>query len=536
MVLVSLAGCAAPGVPVDAGSAGGRVEAWPAVLLNEALPGNDSIATDEALDFDDWVELYNASDGEVDLGGWGLADDLGAPDWTFPAGTTIGPGAHLVVWADDEPGEGELHATFALATERDELALFAPDGAVVDDLAWTATGDDVVVGRFPSGGVFRSASVVATPGNANPVDPGVSRDPSDALFPEDRVVRLDLSLDPEGVAALEADSYATVRAGLGFEGAWFDDIELHIKGQWGSHREFDQKAAFKLDLDGLVPGRRLRGLEHLTLNNLVQDASGVHELLGYRLLRDAGVPAPRVAHAELWLNGEYRGLYLNVETPDDAWLERWFADPHGNLYEGEYGQDVTLADLADLELDEQGAADVTDRSDLEALATFLAQEPSEAVMPEFEARFDLDRTLGMLAGEVLLGHWDGYFYSANNWRIYHDPSADRWTILAWGIDQTFDWSADVHAPVGDISEFCLAVPSCRIRYDLALWDMAERMLTLDCAERVDGALDRIVPLFEADPLREGSVDEMLDAAAETVEFCESYPAEVLAQLFPDGVP
>jgi spore coat protein CotH len=96
----------------------------------------------------------------------------------------------------------------------------------------------------------------------------------------------------------------------------------------------------------------------MTLNNMVQDGSAMHEDVSYEMFREAGVPASRVAHVELYLNGEYRGLYLHVETVDDQFLKRHFLDPDGNLYEGTYGGDLTLESISDMDRDELGAIDL----------------------------------------------------------------------------------------------------------------------------------------------------------------------------------
>lgn len=519
-----------PTAPPTETAPDGTLAAWPAVVINEILPANDSIAMDEGLDFDDFVELYNASGAAVDLTGWGLADDTGEPDWTFPIGELLEPGAHRVIWLDDEPDEGPLHASVGVDADGDTLALFAPDGTVVDVWTFADQPDDVVLGRFPSGGPFRASSIVATPGNANPIDPGLSLDPSDALYPDGGLVRIDLYLDDAAMAELGADTTAVVPAGIGFEGA-YQEVTVTIKGGWGSLRSLDQKAAFRVDLDGLVAGQRLRGLENLTLNSMVQDPSGVHEMLGYALLREAGVPAPRIAHVELWMNGAYRGLYLNVETPDDQFLQRWFDDPDGNLYEGAYGQDLTSADQFSLELDEQGAADPTDRSELDPLIALLTKEPTEERMVEFEALVDLDRTLPMLAGEVVLAHWDGYFYYPNNWRAYHEPTTGKVTLLAWGLDQTFGYAGGIHSASGDAASWCLDVPSCRTRFDLALWDMADRLAAHGCEARVAAVLPTIVPLYREDPFREATPADMESQASAAVDFCSWFPASVLAELF-----
>src|SRR6185436_17476366 len=62
--------------------------------------------------------------------------------------------------------------------------------------------------------------------------------------------------------------------------------------------------------------------------------------LGYEVYRAAGVPAPRLAHVEVWVNGELWGVYQNVETPNRRFLSRWFEDNDGMMYEGAYWCDL----------------------------------------------------------------------------------------------------------------------------------------------------------------------------------------------------
>ena len=73
-----------------------------------------------------------------------------------------------------------------------------------------------------------------------------------------------------------------------------------------------------------VSGQRFFGLKTLTLNNMVQDPSMIHELLAYKVFRSAGVAAPRTGYAYLRVNGADYGVYLNIETLDTVMLPRWF--------------------------------------------------------------------------------------------------------------------------------------------------------------------------------------------------------------------
>ena len=148
--------------------------------------------------------------------------------------------------------------------------------------------------------------------------------------------------------------------------------------------------------------------------------------------RAADIPAPRVGYVRLSINDEDWGLYALVETTDDVFLSRWFADSSGSLFEGDYGTDLTHDGLSELEVDE-GDGDLTA---LTAIADVLSSEASDANIAQLDRLMDLDRLLLNMGIEAAILHWDGYT-TANNYRLYHDPRTDRVTLLPWGTDQTF---------------------------------------------------------------------------------------------------
>jgi hypothetical protein len=84
-------------------------------------------------EFVDWIELANTGGVEVDLGGWSLTDDRAEPrKWTFPSGTVIPAGGHLLVLADELAPAGLalefLHANFKLDRDGEDLALIDDGG------------------------------------------------------------------------------------------------------------------------------------------------------------------------------------------------------------------------------------------------------------------------------------------------------------------------------------------------------------------------------------------------------------------------
>ncbi|MFI4897472.1 MAG: CotH kinase family protein [Phycisphaerales bacterium JB059] len=154
--------------------------ALPSVFVNEVIASNDSIIMDEAGQFEDFIELYNAGDAAVDLSGMWLSDDPGLPrKWQIPPGTMIGAGGFLLVWADNDPLDGPLHATFGLGSGGETVTLSHTDeqGAVlIDSLTYPGLLPDQSYGRFPDGSEMLEVFCAVTPAAPN--------DPDDACFTE----------------------------------------------------------------------------------------------------------------------------------------------------------------------------------------------------------------------------------------------------------------------------------------------------------------------------------------------------------------
>jgi hypothetical protein len=112
------------------------------VSISEVMTHNTGSLADEAGELEAWIELFNPSGGDVDLTGWSLSDDFAQRrKWVFPS-ITLGRHQTLVVFADNEPAQGALHAGFSLSPSGGELILTAADG--------TSDGG-LVLGVIPEG-------------------------------------------------------------------------------------------------------------------------------------------------------------------------------------------------------------------------------------------------------------------------------------------------------------------------------------------------------------------------------------------------
>ena len=143
------------------------------LYINEFMADNTSTISDEQGNYGDWIEIYNAGSMAVDLGGYYLSDDLDdAQYWqiptTNPTLTTIPAGGFLLLWADSDPEEGELHLDFKLSSSGETILLIAPDGATqIDEVSFEALGSNISLGRSTDGGSDFQEFLATTPGETN---------------------------------------------------------------------------------------------------------------------------------------------------------------------------------------------------------------------------------------------------------------------------------------------------------------------------------------------------------------------------------
>jgi hypothetical protein len=149
------------------------------LVINEFLASNDFGAVDENGDHDDWIEIYNAGDEAIDIGGMYITDNLeelmtSQIPATDPTLTTIEPGDFLILWADKEPEQGILHIDdVKLSGDGEQIGLTDVDGTtILDSLTYGEQTTDISFGRVPDGEdtweyFGYGYDSVPTPGTAN---------------------------------------------------------------------------------------------------------------------------------------------------------------------------------------------------------------------------------------------------------------------------------------------------------------------------------------------------------------------------------
>jgi hypothetical protein len=390
------------------------------------------------------------------------------------------------------------------------------------------------------------------------------------MYDPGTVVFIDLTLSPAAEAELEADPEeyvdGTFSLTLSSDGTPDGEeaspvlppraAEIRLKGsEGGSFRDLTEKAAFKLKFKKL---EAFLGLRKMTLNNMVQDPSMLHETLAYASFRAAGVPASRTGYAYVRLNGEDIGVYLNLENLDDIGLSRIFGSTFDqdtqHLYEGEYGDDVVPDGAADFEVDE-GGDEPDEIGDLEALIEAVNSEGDASWSDRVAPNADLAEMAKMWAVEKYIDHWDGYAghaipgFRPNNYYLYSDPSG-RFQMLPWGTDQAWVFTeggreVTFDGEGGVLFNKCLEDEQCFRAYWTALNGVTQAVPGIDPVVLAEDTADLLAPWQEderdngrPDPAAD-EADEVEDGVEETLEFAAGRQAEAedwLAANEPPPIP
>ena len=146
------------------------------LVINEFMAKNDGSVLDPYGDYDDWIEIYNYGDDAVDIGGMYLADNLTSADrWRIPNNspslTTIPSHGYLLIWADEEAGEGILHASFKLSAGGEQIGLYDAGGNLIDSIVFGPQNGNESYGRLPDGSDNWQVLTSPTPGASNTAEP-----------------------------------------------------------------------------------------------------------------------------------------------------------------------------------------------------------------------------------------------------------------------------------------------------------------------------------------------------------------------------
>lgn len=244
------------------------------------------------------------------------------------------------------------------------------------------------------------------------------------------------------------DSLASLSAGTGsgtgrilanvtINGTLLDSCGVRYKGN-SSMDTTSNKNPFNIDLNYIVSGQEYQGKDKIKLANCFADPSMLREALSYELA-NRYMDCPRASFVELYINGEYRGIYTNTESVDNEFLDQHYGSSDNPFFKCDpisfdlYGDNSNLAFHPDT-MAYDTLYDMKSDYGLEELQALTYQlEYAPATIGDY---MDVDRALWFLAISSALVHNDGYTAFGHNYYVYKMDNG-KWSIVLWDVNMSF---------------------------------------------------------------------------------------------------
>jgi spore coat protein CotH len=255
-----------------------------------------------------------------------------------------------------------------------------------------------------------------------------NRSIADATLP---VYELEMEKGALAAWQREADSNEKHPAKFTANGIVYEHVEVRYRGEWA--RSWPKKPV-KIFFEREQP---FEGHHSLNLNSAWRDPAFVRETLAYHVYAACGVPASRSRLVRLHLNGQFHGLYAEVEQVDKTQL-RWHGLRGSELFKST--SDENEADERDLGSEARFATHYENETQttngLRPLQRFCQELAGATDTLEFFTRHvALDAYINYLAATALIQHWDGY--NKNHFVVYDRLGSGKWLIMPWDLDRTF---------------------------------------------------------------------------------------------------
>ena len=270
----------------------------------------------------------------------------------------------------------------------------------------------------------------------------------DELYREDEVTEIWITISDSNNILLHAEENRWrniyVPAEIVFTNSKLKQVKISNAGLRlrGNTARGHNKRSYKIDFKEFG-GEKFESYKKINLKPNVNDPAHIRELISMHMYRLMNVLASRVAPTVVYINEEFKGVYLNIEQIDDEFIDKRFGTEAGFLYKCAYS--ATLEDdgqINDFELyDVKMNEEADTRSELNHFVEILNNSTDEDFKTEIELVFGVDGFLRQMAVEAIIGHWDGYSYLNNNYYLYYNPSSSLFEFIAYDTDNTLgiDW-------------------------------------------------------------------------------------------------
>jgi spore coat protein H len=350
------------------------------------------------------------------------------------------------------------------------------------------------------------------------------------LYNPNHVSRIDIAIDADSLAALlhpdNRFSYHEYPATAIISGFNFVDtiyqVGFRLRGNTSRNA---QKKSYKVAFNTFQSAQRYRNVKSLNLNGEHNDPSLIRARICWELGARGGLPVSRSQHTQLYINGVYHGVYLNLEHINDDWLQLRYGHQHGNLFKCIYPANLGFISgnpeaYKLVRSDGRRVYDLVtneNKDDYSKLAKFIAilnQSTNAELACALDTIFDIAGYMKTLAFEVVTGHWDNYAFNQNNYYLYDNPATGKLEYIPYDMDNTLgvdwmgiDWATrhvnqwinqQQHLP---LAQRLLAIPAFHEIYRFHILAFSDLATSATFQNFIDQIHQQIAPFAATDTFR-----------------------------------
>jgi spore coat protein CotH len=263
------------------------------------------------------------------------------------------------------------------------------------------------------------------------------------VFDPYALATLELQLDPADWDTIRFDTTNEIEVQAAFAASGEEPILVSVrrKSSRALPSEADpRKIGLKIDINEFVSGQAWHGLNKLSLENGADVdpvaeglAWNLHELAGIDGFYGAGYHPALASWVKVYVNGEYLGVYVNVEQRDRRMLEN----------RGLFVRDQTwLYEIDDingyaLEVGDPDSPTYTQLCYAPFRTALACMTPSDDVLAaELPASIDMQAMLTQGAVDALTGNQDALFAHGKNY-FFADFANGKRRYFPWDLDAVF---------------------------------------------------------------------------------------------------
>lgn len=268
-------------------------------------------------------------------------------------------------------------------------------------------------------------------------------------------------------------------------------VGLRIKG--GASRAFSKKS-WKISFDQYISSQSFYQQKKLLLKATSMTPDFLRERLSRDMIYSAGAKAQRMSYANLYINGAYRGLYVQMENIDNSFLKSRFGSSAGGLWKCNLIDNTQTLQWRGPSCSNYSSEEYSPSNNfaeqncdtLVHLIDVFNNVPADQFEQAIQQVFDVTYFLRTLIVEILTANWDGGSWDGNNYYLYYDTSESPplfkyirqdldlsfgawsvWSFMPHFIEQmvtgsVYQWGQMLHGRI--LTQKILAVPAFRSQF------------------------------------------------------------------------